>query len=181
MTPLTQDWTDLDVGSYQSFCDAMGAPVDAFIPVWMNESACRAAAHNANGDASGIFQLMPATAKGLVWDVDADPHLAAYRALSVSQQLEWAAKYYEPHKGLLTSPGAVYVCTFLPALLSHASDATFVLCATTGPFTWAYIANRGFDVDGKGWITVQDLADAAARAVASPRGQELLQRVSDVG
>lgn len=178
---LTDDWSDDDCQAYADFCAAMGSPLDAFIPVWMNESNCRASAHNSNGDASGIFQLVPATAKGLGWDTTADPHLAAYRALSVSDQIGWAQKYYGPHKGLLGSAAAVYVCTFLPALLSHATEASFVLCGWRGPFAWAYNANKSFDRDGNGWISVQDLADAAARAVGSPRGLELMARVGDVG
>lgn len=173
----TSDWTDADIAAYQSFCSDVGSPLDAFIPVWMNESNCLATAHNASGDASGIFQLMPSTAQLLGWDTTSDPTLAAFRQLSVSDQIAWAEKFYAPYKGYLKDTGSVYTATFLPALVSHASDPTFVLCGANGPYAWAYTANEGFDTAGTGNITVQNLIDAAARAVSSARGQALLARV----
>ena len=175
----TGDWTDADLEVYLDFCTGIGCPdVTCPVKLWLNESGARTTAHNPGGDASGLFQLMPETAKRLGWNTDTDPHLAAYRALSVSQQLQWAAKYYAPHKGHLGSLGRCYVATFLPVLVDHGDEASFVLCAPQGPFAWAYADNKSFDVAERGFITVQDLVDAAERASAGPRGQELIARIA---
>lgn len=179
MPILTSDWTDTDIAAYLDFCVAIGCgDVSAPAKVWMNESGCRTAAHNTSGDASGLFQLMPQTAGGLGYAVAGDPHLDGFRKLDVTQQLVWAEKFYGHRQAPLDSVGAIYVCTFLPALLAHANDPSFVLCALGGPYDWAYVANRGFDAAGKGSITVQDLVDAAERASSSARGQELLARIA---
>jgi hypothetical protein len=179
MPILTSDWTDDDVQAYLAFCAEIDCPdVSAPCKVWMNESACRTTAHNPSGDASGLFQLMPQTAGGLGYSVVGDPHLDGFRKLNVSQQLLWAAKFYSHRASPLDGVGPIYVCTFLPALLEHANDPSFVLCADAGPFSWAYVSNKSFDVAGKGSITVQDLVDAANRASSSARGQELLARIA---
>jgi len=180
MSPiLTNDWTDSDIAAYLNFCSAIGCDDTAApVKVWMNESGCRTTAHNASGDASGLFQLMPQTAGGLGYAVAGDPHLDGFRKLNVTQQLVWAEKFYGHRQTALDSVGAIYVCTFLPALLAHADDPGFVLCAVGGPYEWAYVANKGFDVAGRGSITVQDLVDAAERASSGARGQELLARIA---
>lgn len=138
-------------------------PVD-LISVAANESGISTTAHNPHGDASGIWQLMPATARGLGWDVDSDPHLDRFRTLSDVQQMVWFERYFMPHRGKLNSPGAAYVATFLPALVDHAQDPNYKLCGRDGPLAWAYVANKGFDLTNKGCITVQDLSDAIERA-----------------
>jgi hypothetical protein len=175
---ITQDWSDTDVAAFLDFCTATEI-VDESVPirVWANESDNRTTAHNPGGDASGIFQLMPATAKGIGYNVASDPKLAAYRELSVSGQLEWATKFYGTYKGRIGTVASFYVSTFLPALLPHADETGFVLCASTGPFAFAYNGNKGFDTDKKGWITPGDLVDATVRATG-PRTNELIARVA---
>ena len=140
-------------------------PVD-IAGVMANESGVKTTAHNPHGDASGLLQLMPATARALGWDVDADPHLERFRQLSDVDQLKWFERFLQPHAGQLVSPGAVYTAVFLPSLVAHASDPDFKLCGRDGPLAWAYVANKGFDLTGKGCITVQDLTDAIDRATA---------------
>jgi hypothetical protein len=164
-------WTDDDAATYIAFCKSLGI-TDTTIPlrVWANESNNDPAAHNPNGNASGLFQLMPSTAKGLGYDVTSDPHLAAYRALSVSEQLGWALKYYASHRDYLNSVAGFYCVNFLPALASKASDPRSILCGHAGPLQWAYDANKSFDYEDKGYITPQDLADAANHAYG-PRAQ----------
>jgi hypothetical protein len=93
----------------------------------------------------------------------------AFARLSVLEQLPYVERYYTPHKQWLAGGGigAAYVAAFLPALLPHAADQTYVLCATHGPIAWAYADNRSFDTDQKGWISVMDLVSAAERAIAA--------------
>jgi hypothetical protein len=177
MPTLTIDWSDADVQALLAFCDAIGCQ-DPTVPlqVWANESDNKAGAHNPNGDASGIFQLMPQTARGMGYPLDTDPHLDAFRASGVSAQLRWATRYYAPHKNKVGTVGEFYVCTFLPALLDCAKDPNSVLCALGGPLAWAYRANAGFDPTGRGFIAVSDLVAAAQRATG-PRTRELIARV----
>ena len=174
---LTSDWLDTDLPAYLDFCETVGID-DPTVPVtvWANESDNHPGAHNPNGDASGLFQLMPDTARGLGYPLEADPHLSAYRLLGVSGQLEWATKYYGNHKGQIGTVQRFYLCTFLPALLSCGDDSAHILAGAQGPLAWAYSANSGFDIHKRGYITVSDLADAAHRAVG-PRTRELIGRI----
>ena len=174
---LTQDWADADLPVYLKFCEDMCIE-DVTVPVtcWANESDNRTTAWNKNGNASGLCQLMPGTARAIGYDVAADPTLSAYRALSVSNQLDWVSKYYGPHAGSVATVARFYLCTFMPALLSHGDDMSYVICALGGVYSWAYAANKGFDAANKGSITVQDLVDAANRAVG-PRTRELIARI----
>ena len=170
------DWSDEDVDRYVDFCHALAID-DVSVPmsVWMHESGCRTTAHNPSGDASGICQFMPATLHGLGWRAS-DTHLAEFRQLGVSDQLGWCLRYYALHKGRIATVGRFYLCTFLPVLVDHGDSPAFVVSAPQGPFGWAYAANKGFDVDNRGWITVGDLVDAAEKDAGSPRGQELIAR-----
>jgi hypothetical protein len=171
-------WTDDDARAYVAFCTALGI-ADTTVPlrVWANESNNDPAAHNPSGDASGLFQLMPSTAKGLGWDTDADPRLAAYRALSVADQLSWAARYYADMRAHLGTVRELYCVTFLPAMAHLAVDPNAVLCGLHGPFAWAYTANPGFDAAKKGSITGADLEAAANRAYG-PRAQAIAAQVA---
>ena len=173
---LTDDWSDSDIAAYLTFCGVCQVPLEVGITVWANESDNKTTAHNPNGHASGLNQLMPQTARGLGYDTTTDPYLAGYREFTPAGQLAWVTKYYQPHAGGLGSVGRLYVATFLPALLEHGDDMAFELCALAGPYSWAYRANLGFDRTGKGSIVVQDLVDAANRAVG-PRTRELLARI----
>lgn len=178
VTPtLTTDWTDDDVAAELDFCDVLEI-ADPSVPlqVWANESDNRSGAHNPNGDASGVFQLMPATARGLGYPLAGDPHLDAYRAMGVSGQLRWATRYYGPHKGQIGTVARLYLCTFLPALLECGDNMDAVLAVRDGTLGWAYAANHtSFDPHGTGVITVQSLVDAAQRATG-PRTRELIAR-----
>jgi hypothetical protein len=169
----TDDWSDDDVGELVAMAARLQArPLD-LARCWMSESGLRTTAHNPNGDAAGLFQAMPATLKGLGFPGD---H-SAFRALSVRQQLHCAEKYYAPHRGLLVSPGAVYLSTFLPALMSHAGEGAFVLCGRFGPHQVWYQANSGLDANKDGWITVNDLTARIALVTTGARWTEFARRV----
>jgi hypothetical protein len=172
---LTNDWTDDDLAAYVAFCASIGVD-DLTVPitVWANESDNRTTAHNPNGDASGLCQMMPQTMRGLGYI--GDSNLADFRTLDVTGQLAWCQKYYAAHAGQIGTIARFYLATFLPALLSHGDDLAYVLCGQPGPMSWAYYANQGFDREHKGTITVGDLVRAANAAVG-PRTRELISRV----
>lgn len=172
------DWTDADVSpAFLHFCADVGiADFTTPLRVWAFESDNETTAHNPNGNASGLFQLMPKTAKGLGYPLSIDPDLAAYRKLSVTGQLAWATKYYGQYRGRVGTVARFYCATFMPALLEHADDPSFVLCGLNGPYAEDYAENEGFDTGKKGAITPADLVAATVRATG-PRTLELIARV----
>ena len=174
----TADWSDDDIDSVIAFCVALDiADPTTPIGVWMHESNCRTTAHNANGDASGICQFMPATLHALGYD-PTDTDLSKFRALSPSDQISWAAKFYAPASGKLNTPAAVYLWTFLPAQIGLASNPAAVVCGRDGPYAWAYNANgSAFDLIAKGEILVSDMTREANASAATARGLELMARI----
>lgn len=171
-------WTTADVDAFIAFCTSLGI-ADQTVPLrcWSSESNNDPTAHNPNGDASGLFQLMPSTARGLGYPLLTDPHLAAYRALSVADQLTWAARYYAPWRPFLGTVSGFYLSTFLPAQCQLADQPDAVVCGLQGPYAWAYGPNKGFDVGGRGSITVQDLVNATERQYG-PRAQAIAAMVA---
>jgi hypothetical protein len=172
----TADWSDSDIGALIVMAGRLEArPLD-LAGCWMSESGLSSVAHNANGNAAGIFQAMPATLQGLGYQDD----WKAFTALPIAAQLHWAERYYAPHRGRLVSPGACYLATFLPALMAHADEPTYVLCGRFGPHELWYRANSGLDVNKDGWIKVQDLTDRIEQVTRGPRWDEFANRVRDV-
>ncbi len=140
---------------------------------WAQIGDLRAKLHNekdslSSEEKSGIYRQISDLQHAL---------MLPYVAMSASQQVAWAERFYGPH-GEMRTAAACYVTTFLPALLPHAHEPSFVLCARNGPYSEAYAGNHAaFDPDGKGYITVQDLTDRIERAAVGPRWQELVDRV----
>lgn len=164
MTTALQRLGDDFFPAFVAMCDRLECQPTDLLAVASNESGLDPAAHNKNGNASGLWQLMPSTAKGLGWNMASDPQLAIFRALPACAQLPWWEKYFGSYRGKLVSVGACYTATFLPALVGHAGDPSYVLCALGGQLAWAYKANPGFDTTRKGAILVQDLTNAAIAA-----------------
>lgn len=162
-------------------------PVDWIRPL-MNESDLSYKAHNATGDASGIFQAMPQTLRNLGFPGD----WHEFVKLDADKQLPWMRKYYAPYKGKLVNATAVYMATFTPAWIPGANNPDFIICARDGSMfggrpsavdahtsqLW-YKQNRGLDVDNDGRITVSDLTAAIARADRGPRWEEIMQRMHE--
>jgi hypothetical protein len=171
-------WSVSDIDAYISFCHVLGI-TDYTVPlhVWASESNNDPAAHDPNGNASGLFQLMPGTAKGLGYDVAGDPDLSQFRKMRVADQLELAVKYYAGGRQYLDDVAGFYAFTFLPAMAHLHDNPLAVLCGEAGPFSWAYEANKSFDVAAKGYITPKDLTDAADREYG-PRAQGIATQVS---
>lgn len=174
MTPIhTRDLSDMFFEALAAIALELGAKPRDMLCVMMAESGVMAKAHNPNGHASGIFQAMPQTLKNLGWAAGHE----AFRALSAEEQLPYVRRYYLPYKGRLGSVAALYVATFLPALLSHASDPNYVLVQRDTKLGWAYAPNAGFDANHDLAITVRELEQAVNRQCRGPRWQEILQRL----
>ena len=158
-------------------------PLD-LIAVTFNESGCKTTAHNRNGNASGLWQFMPATLRGLGWDPrDCDAGLAEFRKLDHLGQWMWFRRFFRSHAGKLVSRAACYTCTFVPADLALAADENAVLIddgrapRNTPRRASFYPPNKGFDRRGDGRIIVSDLTDAINRAARGPRAEDLFARI----
>jgi len=171
---LTADISDYFFSALREMGAYLHADPISLLAVWYSESGVRANAHNPCGDASGILQAMPATLKGLGYPGD---H-TSFRALSATQQIPWALRYYSPYKGKLGSVGAIYVANFMPALLDHAGDPSYVMTAKNGVRSWAFLPNASFDANGDLQITVGELEDAVHRNAKGPRWEELAARLA---
>ena len=152
------------------------------LSVMFSESSCRATAHNDNPktlppekrwNASGLIQFMPATLAKLGWTKG---H-AAFRQLTATEQLPWVERYYSPYVQHLGTVAGLYLATFLPALIRHATEPNFVLTAKGGPLGWAYTPNASLDANGDLAITVNELELAVHRNCAGPRFDELVLRL----
>ncbi len=163
-----------------SAADSRCRPRD-MLAVMMSESGVRANAHNDNPkhlppekryNASGLIQFMPFILPGLGWDLGHE----VFRELTATQQLEYVRRYYMPHRGHLHSVGGLYVATFLPALVKHANDPSFVLTGRDGPLAWAFAPNQVFDRNADFRITVGELEEAVARNCKGARWDEIVAR-----
>ena len=158
-------WTADEITAYLAMCDRLQIPPRSILAVMANEANCNPAAHNPGG-AVGLIQFEPDTLRDEGWRQGTD----AFAKLSVLEQLPYVERYFAARKTAILAAGggigAVYTATFLPALTAHAGDTTFVLCASSGPFAWAYAANKAFDRDNAGRITVADLVTAGETALA---------------
>lgn len=161
--------------AFVSMCDRLEcSPVD-MASCWMSESGLSPSAHNSGGNASGLFQAMPSTLLLLGYHGKWDQFIQ----LSALDQLPWAEKYYRNRRGQLVSAGACYLATFMPALMAHANEPTFVICGRHGPYGYAYAGNyAAFDPMDKGYITVSDLSDRISRVATGPRWQEISARIA---
>lgn len=169
----TKDHTDDFFGGLCDIATSLGASARDLLCVMMAESGVSAKAMNPHGHASGLIQFMPATLVNLGWREGDE----AFRQLSSTAQLPFVEKYFSPHKGELTSVAAVYVATFLPALVRHASEPDYVLSAKNGQLGWAYGPNASFDANKDLVITVRELEEAVNRNCVGPRWGELIARL----
>lgn len=119
------------------------------------ESGFRPEATNPTGGATGLIQFMPATARHLGTTTD------ALRGMTAEEQLPYVEAYYAPFAGRLHSATDAYMATFLPKYVGQPTDTVLA----TDPEI-IYVQNKGFDHEGKGFITVGDVGLNAESAMA---------------
>ncbi len=173
-TGPSADWSDADVATFVADCIEVGAsPLDV-LAVIFSESGAHAEAHNPGGDATGLLQFMPTTLANFGWRGT----WQQFGALGVSGQLPYMLRYLRVYRGKLTSASMVYLAVFLPACLTWPNLGPLtVITSGRGPFAFAYLPNKVFDREAKGYITLGDLGASAARASKGPRWDELAGRV----
>lgn len=171
------DFLRIEIFSVAIQCD----PLDA-LSCWMSESGLKTTAHNPNGHASGIFQVMPPILKGLGYRpqiIDDVERSAEFRKESFSEQIRWAQRFYTPYKGKLKNKTLFYTATFLPADIDYvaAGDEDTVLVQKDGRRGWAFAANAGFDANHDLKIVAKELDQAIDRACHLPRWYEIRDRM----
>ncbi len=175
--PLT---TDLSVGfflKHDAVCKDLGAaPLDSLL-VQNAESGVRAAAQNPVTNASGLIQFMPSILKGLGWTKSPED----FRALTAVDQLPYVFRYFNAHRGKLTTAQRIYVAVFLPALIDDATSDDYVLSARGGKLGWAYAANAVFDSNRDYVITLGELGEAIRRNARGKRWEEIYWRATGSG
>jgi hypothetical protein len=98
-----------------------------------------------------------------------------YAALPASEQIKVGVTPYMldlvKRYGPLRSGTRVYQGNYLPSTLATARHLTDVIASNPSA---RYTQNRGFDTRGKGYITVQDLANAISRAAATQQVKDAI-------
>jgi hypothetical protein len=122
-----------------------------FDPNWLmavmwSESRLNHRAVNPNGNATGLIQFMPSTAKDLGTSVE------ALKAMSNVQQLDYVYKYFKGLKNKAKSFTDLYMYTFFPVALNKPDD--FVLQTKNLSARRIALANPGFDLNKDFQITV---------------------------
>ena len=134
---------------------ALGVKANDMLAVMKAESGVNPKAVNPNGGATGLIQFMPRTARSL------GTTTAELRNMSAVEQLDYVYKYY---KSVGVRPGMdagdLYMATFYPALLGKPNST---IISRKGEKV--YDANRVFDKDRDGVITVADVKRQANRFV----------------
>lgn len=174
---MNQHTSDLSDGFFQdliSMCQRLEAnPMDVMM-VMQAESGISASARNSTSSATGLIQIMSDSWQKS-WGFTRD----AFSNMTAQEQLKYVEMYLRPWKGRFANVSAVYTAVFMPALISHATEPTFVVCAPQGPFTWAYKANAGLDSNHKGYIVIDDLRRAVVRHCRGPRWDEAERRLRE--
>lgn len=125
------------------------------------ESGFNPAARNAMGSgATGLIQFMPSTAANLGTTTD------ALAAMTFQEQLEYVKKYFAGYRGKLKSLEDTYLAIFYPAFIGAALDSVL---GSTG--SAIYEQNRGFDREGKGYVTKSDITSTIRSVLASAKGR----------
>lgn len=148
--------------------DATGIRPEWQLPVLYLESGFDPSVVNTIG-CVGLNQFCPGS-YGQYVSVPVDE----YRAWPASQQLAGPVLAYwrdAQRYGSIRSATRLMLAQLGPALLGSAKTLGSVVYAAPGA---AYAGNSGFDAAGKGYFTVQDLADAMTHASRAPAVQQAL-------
>ncbi len=125
------DWSD-EHASWLMACMAFES-AETFSPSIMNA---------AGSGAVGLIQFMPKTAEGLGTSTE------ALAQMSVVQQLEYVAKYFQPYASRISTLPNMYMAILMPCFIGRPASAVLFKQGST-----AYQQNRGLDIDKDGVIT----------------------------
>ena len=125
--------------------------------VFNSESGVNHQAVNPITNATGLIQFMPSTAIGLGTTV------AALKAMTNVQQLDYVYKYLAPYTGKMQSYIDVYFTVFFPLAIGKPDDWVF----QTSTLSASKIATQNpiFDLNKDGKLTVAEVREAMLRRV----------------
>jgi hypothetical protein len=138
-------------------CRDLDIEPDWLMAVMNSESGLNHRAVNANGGATGLIQFMPATAVSLGTTTD------ALKAMSNVEQLEYVRKYLWPYRYKIKSYADLYMSIFFPVALGKAEN--WIIKTSKLPAEKIASANKIFDLDGNGILTVSEVREAFLRRV----------------
>jgi hypothetical protein len=168
---LRPDWPDFGYALWQ-VSDQLGIRPEWQLPVISMETGGSFDPGICNsGGCCGLNQFCPGTYQRYVHVPVAD-----YRTWMASQQLAGPILNFwrdALNQGPIRSSTRLMLAQLGTALLKSAPNLTSVVFADPSA---AYKQNQGFDTAGKGYITVQDLADAMARQASTFGVQDALAR-----
>ncbi|MBY3181024.1 DUF2272 domain-containing protein [Rhizobium laguerreae] len=118
---------------------------------------------NPNSKATGLIQFLPSTATSLGTSVD---ELAS---MSAVKQMDYVAKYFQPHAGKLRGLSDVYMAILWPAAVGDADSRAIFSRGTR-----AYTQNRGLDVNSDGVVTKGEAASKVQDILAKGLGTALI-------
>ena len=155
-----------------AMCDRLGCRAVDLLSVCFSESGCMAAPPH-ESVAWGLNQIVDLH----LWGFTGDGR--GYEALGPLGQLPFVEAYFKGHAPI-GSVARIYIANFLPSEIGHWNEPAYVLCGRNGPYEWAYSGNwRAFDIDGKGYIAVQDLLARISRVThGNARWNEIVARLA---
>jgi hypothetical protein len=116
----------------------------------------------AGSGAVGLIQFMPQTAKALLRSATEADAVARLKGMTFSQQLEFVKQYFTPYVGKLHSLEDTYLAVFYPAFIGKPDSAILGHAPSV-----IYTQNAGFDVNGKGYVTKDDITSKIRSVLAS--------------
>jgi hypothetical protein len=150
---------DAFIAKVVSISQRLGIEPEWLMQVFVNESGMNHQAVNPTSNATGLIQFMPNTATALGTSV------AALKAMTNVQQLDWVYKYLSPYAGKINSYIDLYFTVFFPIAVGKPDDWVF----QTSTLTAGKIAsqNPGFDLNKDGKLTVAEVREAMLKKVPS--------------
>ncbi|MDR1155796.1 MAG: transglycosylase SLT domain-containing protein [Bacteroidales bacterium] len=145
------------LSAVENICGQLDIEPDWLMAVMNSESGLNHRAVNPNGGATGLIQFMPATAIFL------GATTAALKAMSNVEQLEYVRKYLYPYRYKIKSYADLYMSIFFPAALGKTES--WIIRASGLPAEKVASANRIFDLDSNGILTVSEVREAFLRRV----------------
>lgn len=158
-------WTDQDIARGVTLARSLDASPRDLFALWYNESGLNPRARNSSSGNSGLIQGTG------VW-------VSLQQSGSIAQQLDQAAydwansaqtmlgESYASRASRLgvTTPAMIYAMNLTPAYAKNMRSANQpMLIRNGGPDGGAFYAgNPGFDHQGKGYVSIQDLEDHIA-------------------
>lgn len=140
----------------------LGFPPNWLMATLFLESDLKPYSYNPTGGASGINQLMPATAKNLGIDIN------AYRRQTATQQLDGVYKYFMAFKSLLpkmTNWQDLYLLNFFPVAVGKGDN---YVIGRKGQSTYDWNSSLDFNKDGI--LTVADFRAFTKQALIKRSG-----------